>query len=445
MTGAESAAYAKGVLVGVLGTLLLPHLWSALSRRKSKRCLPQLQDSVELPLRLLSKAEGVLQYRSSLVIVIERCVNDFNYSAILRTAEALGVQDVWLVDPPRTEFVKGPINCDEDDDLDSCPSLLNDANDSSDVHGRGGSDSSKPENATKAPRSILSPQEKEQRRLHHLFARKATSWLTLREFSTSNDCIEALRSEGYQVWATDLSQVAVPLTKENLPVLAPRKLALVFGTEAVGVSQEMLQHADLRVYLPLRGFADSLNLSVATALVVHQIFTLYPQLIGSYSEKNRLRESWYSMLASQRMWTPKQKKMHRKLLSTVEDCLNYKKKQNHGGILTKDQIQKLDRLSEYESQLLSLERERQTCDSILHYIKNPPPPLMDLRRADAHRITYVGKNTKILHAQHWQGMVAISKVPTVHMVTSKFFRGKQHHEHNSDRYANSRISSAIVD
>jgi tRNA G18 (ribose-2'-O)-methylase SpoU len=61
--------------------------------------------------------------------------------------------------------------------------------------------------------------------------------------------------------------------------IIPEKVAIVFGTEAVGCTNEMLNAADLRVYLPLRGFADSLNLSVATALVVHQMFILDPSLI----------------------------------------------------------------------------------------------------------------------------------------------------------------------
>jgi tRNA G18 (ribose-2'-O)-methylase SpoU len=52
--------------------------------------------------------------------------------------------------------------------------------------------------------------------------------------------------------------------------MVPEKLAIAFGTESVGCTEELLQAADARVYLPLRGFADSLNLSVAAALVLHQ-------------------------------------------------------------------------------------------------------------------------------------------------------------------------------
>ena len=52
-------------------------------------------DSPSLDQRILRKAEGALRKRTSrLILVIERCTNDHNYSAILRTAEALGIQHV---------------------------------------------------------------------------------------------------------------------------------------------------------------------------------------------------------------------------------------------------------------------------------------------------------------------------------------------------------------
>ena len=128
--------------------------------------------------------------------------------------------------------------------------------------------------------------EVEDRALHHLFAQRATEWLTVHEFDTTQECVDHLKNDlGYTLWVTDLSQVAVRLESSNSQLFSsssnndndgrskrlPDKLAIVFGTEAVGCTTQMLNAADLRVYLPLRGFADSLNLSVATALVVHQV------------------------------------------------------------------------------------------------------------------------------------------------------------------------------
>ena len=57
-------------------------------------------DAPGLPDRLLRKAEtAVLGLTSRILCVVERCTDEHNYSAVLRTAEALGVQHVWLVDP----------------------------------------------------------------------------------------------------------------------------------------------------------------------------------------------------------------------------------------------------------------------------------------------------------------------------------------------------------
>jgi tRNA C32,U32 (ribose-2'-O)-methylase TrmJ len=53
----------------------------------------------------------------------------------------------------------------------------------------------------------------------------------------------------------------------------PGRLAIVMGTESTGVSPELLAAADRRIYLPMRGFADSLNLSVAAALVLQKVLS----------------------------------------------------------------------------------------------------------------------------------------------------------------------------
>lgn len=63
------------------------------------------------------------------------------------------------------------------------------------------------------------------------------------------------------------------------------------GREAEGVTEEFLEAADARIYLPLFGFTESLNLSVATALVMQRLFDLCPDARGNLtaSEKAALR------------------------------------------------------------------------------------------------------------------------------------------------------------
>ncbi len=57
-------------------------------------------------------------------------------------------------------------------------------------------------------------------------------------------------------------------------VIHTSKVAIVMGREVDGVSQEMLTAADERIYIPMVGFTESFNLSVATALVLQRVFSM---------------------------------------------------------------------------------------------------------------------------------------------------------------------------
>eukprot|EP00755_Sulcionema_specki_P028726 Sspe_Gene.90560::Locus_62087_Transcript_1_1_Confidence_1.000_Length_1398::g.90560::m.90560/K00556/trmH; tRNA (guanosine-2'-O-)-methyltransferase len=126
-------------------------------------------------------------------------------------------------------------------------------------------------------------------------------WLSIRSFDTPTECIKALREQGWAIWATDLSPGAVPL---NFPLedgdTMPPKVAVVIGSEAGGVSAEMLQEADRRVFLPMYGFTESFNLSVATALILQRLFDCEPTYRGNLSRESqrRVKETWWDLLAS---------------------------------------------------------------------------------------------------------------------------------------------------
>lgn len=201
------------------------------------------------------------------------------------------------------------------------------------------------------------------------------------------------------------------------------------GTESVGVSQEMLDGADLRVYLPLRGYADSLNLSVATALVIHQLFVLDPSLIGKMSEEERvgLRKIWFPKLARQRLLSNSDKKMRRKLLGLIQSCDELQKRMVAGETLQDKQLKKIERRSEHEEALRALEdganySTAAVDQSIQDLIDSPPEPLGDLRRADEHRVTFVGKAMKRTHRDHWKNLAAVTGSITKEKSTASFFR-----------------------
>jgi tRNA(Leu) C34 or U34 (ribose-2'-O)-methylase TrmL len=204
------------------------------------------------------------------------------------------------------------------------------------------------------------PEELEQRRLHHLFAQNATEWLTVEDFPTTEDCIAFCRKEGYKLWVTDLSQEAEALDIHcSDRTEMPEKIALVFGTEAVGASTPMLEQADKRIYLPLRGYADSLNLSVATALITQALFFMDPTLIGAMSENERmsLRTSWFTKLAQQRILSSTQKRNRKKLTGQLKKCETIQKrmKDDPDYHIQPSEQKKLDEWSSYKCKLEALE------------------------------------------------------------------------------------------
>ena len=252
-------------------------------------------DAPGLPDRLVRKAEtAVLGRTSRILCVVERCTDEHNYSAVLRTAEALGVQHVWLVDPV-VRGADGGLGAGGDPRSSPPPVSADAAKRAPKGGGRG--------------RKRRLAHGSDWREAHKLFARRAQEFTSIREFPDSASCVAALRADGRTIWATDLSQRAVPLTERALRAatgapngtsVVPERLAIVFGTESVGCTETIFAAADLRVYLPLRGFADSLNLSVAAALVMHELFHLCPEAVGATTpaERDALRAKWFTQLAA---------------------------------------------------------------------------------------------------------------------------------------------------
>lgn len=206
----------------------------------------------------------------------------------------------------------------------------------------------------------------------------------------------------------------------------PEKIAIVFGTEAVGCTTEMLNAADLRVYLPLRGFADSLNLSVATALVVHQLFVLDPTLVGAMSEEERraLREKWFTKLASQRLLSSKQKKDKQKLTTFLRQCDMIAEKKAAGGGMTDEQLIKLSKREAKQKELDAIENKLATDSklAVQDLVDNPPAPITDMRRADEHRVCFVGRGTKSSVGDAWKDMPAVANGQCAKNATASFFR-----------------------
>ena len=108
-------------------------------------------------------------------------------------------------------------------------------------------------------------------------AKGASQWLNLHRYLHAPDprlaCVESLKAKGIQVVVT--SPHAEGHTPENLPL--DRPVALVMGTEFSGASDFMMAHADAFVEIPMQGFAESFNISVAAAILMQRLRTRLEQ------------------------------------------------------------------------------------------------------------------------------------------------------------------------
>ena len=105
-------------------------------------------------------------------------------------------------------------------------------------------------------------------KIHKAIAMGADKWLTIKHYQKENNpmltCINELKTEGYSIVATLPDDNSCFL--DELPLEKP--LAFLFGTELTGLSQEAIAAADKTVKIPMHGFTNSFNISNSVAIIV---------------------------------------------------------------------------------------------------------------------------------------------------------------------------------
>lgn len=148
--------------------------------------------------------------QADLTIVLENVFDPHNISAVMRTCDAVGVQDIFILNTriPR--------------------------------HKKWGAKSSS----------------------------SAASWLTIHQFTDARECFQELRRRADRIFTTHLAADAVSLYDMDLT----GRIALVFGNEHSGVSDEIRALADGNFIIPQVGIIKSLNISVACAVSLYEAF-----------------------------------------------------------------------------------------------------------------------------------------------------------------------------
>jgi len=99
----------------------------------------------------------------------------------------------------------------------------------------------------------------------------ASKWVTLHKYNQEQDntlaCINSLKENGYKIYGTTPHTDDVLI--QDLPI--DDKFALIFGTEQEGLSKIAMDNVDGFVKIPMYGFTESLNISVSAAICLYEI------------------------------------------------------------------------------------------------------------------------------------------------------------------------------
>jgi tRNA (guanosine-2'-O-)-methyltransferase len=185
---------------------------------------------------------AVAERTRTLTVVCEAFCDPQNVNAVLRTCDAFGVQELHLVEGP------------------------------------------------------MKPYDRNRK-----VSQNADKWLDVVRWRTIRECLEHLRGRGFRIAATHLEDGAAPLGEVSFA--APT--AIVFGNEHRGVSPEALALSDLRFAIPMRGFVQSLNVSVAVAVTLARAVERRLEERGRHgdlpeADAAALRERFYLLAVKQR-------------------------------------------------------------------------------------------------------------------------------------------------
>ncbi|OYT49408.1 tRNA (guanine-N2)-dimethyltransferase [Thermoplasmatales archaeon ex4484_36] len=177
----------------------------------------------------------VLEKRQpDLTVVLERLRNPHNISAILRSCDAVGIQYVHIVEESGVIALSRGVS------------------------------------------------------------RGSAQWLDISFYDDLLKCFQNLKDQGFKIYVTSVN----PRARDFREVDYTCPCAVVVGKELEGVSQEALEEADECIVIPMVGFVQSFNVSVATAIVLYEAYRqreragMYSRARLATEEKERILARW---------------------------------------------------------------------------------------------------------------------------------------------------------
>ena len=107
---------------------------------------------------------------------------------------------------------------------------------------------------------------------HRKISKGSSDWLTMHRYNeagkdNTETCLHSLKKKGYQIVVTALHEKTIALHEVDLN----KKTAVLMGTELTGASDTAMQLADVYMKIPTVGFTESLNVSVASAVIMQHL------------------------------------------------------------------------------------------------------------------------------------------------------------------------------
>lgn len=112
-------------------------------------------------------------------------------------------------------------------------------------------------------------------------SRGSEKWIDLRRWTRAEDAVRAIQGEGYELVGADADGELAPGDLAAIP-----KLAIVLGNERDGIAEDLARACSRRVRVPMRGFVESLNVSVVAAVL---LASATASRSGDLPEEDRLR------------------------------------------------------------------------------------------------------------------------------------------------------------
>ncbi len=234
-----------------------PRVTDCAGQPPAQRALRLGEPGFLLPERKERIDRAVANRTRTLAVVMEAFCDPQNVNAVFRTCDAFGVQEVHVVEGP------------------------------------------------------MKPYDRNRK-----ISQNADKWLDVARWKSTAECLAALKGRGFALYATHLGARSGPLAELSFA----GKVALVFGNESRGVSDEALARADACYAIPMRGFVQSLNVSVAAAVSLAHAVERRERERGRHgdledAEAEALRQRFYLLAVKQRSRIAKAEAVAARVLS----------------------------------------------------------------------------------------------------------------------------------